>query len=46
MSKFLLCEDAKGGYDFWKKVNELLLDNYFDVVDTAEVSHYKFEPFR
>lgn len=31
--RYLLCEDSTGGFAFWKSVNRLLLDGYFDVVD-------------
>ena len=31
--RYLLCEDSTGGFEFWKNVNTLLLNNYFDIVD-------------
>ena len=29
----MLCEDSKGGFLFWQKFNDILLNKYFDVVD-------------
>jgi len=33
--RYLFCEDSKGGFVFWKKVNELLLNSHFEVLESA-----------
>jgi len=36
IGRYILCEDSGGGFEFWKRVNVLLLDNYFDFVYSSE----------
>ena len=31
--RYLFCEDSTGGFVFWERVNLLLLNGYFDIVD-------------